>query len=133
MVLASWNCFICFSGQCSGFFLESLTPPHVGSLSLLYLNKTTTDRMVKCRTVYEFHTLWASAASAGTVLNASFMFLHNVLQCSTHGMCCLCIGSLIIMTVWQIALWVVQGIILFPSGEVRERSAEVLLVSWLLH
>lgn len=34
---------------------------------------------------------------------------------------CFCIGSLIIMTVWQIALSAVQGIILFPSGEVRQR------------
>lgn len=94
------------------------------------LATTTTDPKLKCKAACEFQTL---RASTGIVLNASFMFLHNVLQCSTHGMCCRCIGSSVIMIAWQIALWVVQGIILFPSGEVRERSAEILLVSWLLH
>lgn len=66
------------------------------------------------------------------MLNGSVMVLPDVLQCSAHGLCSLCIGSLIIMTVWQIALSAVQRIILLLSGEVRERSAEVLLVSSLL-
>lgn len=55
---------------------------------------------------------------------------HSV---STCGVCCLWIGSLIIMTVWQIALSVVQGIILLPSGEIREASTKVLLVFSFLH
>lgn len=62
------------------------------------------------------------------MLNVSFMVLHNVLQSSTRGICCLCIGSLIMMTVWQIVPSAVRRIILLPSGEVRETSMEVLLV-----
>lgn len=66
-------------------------------------------------------------------VNVSFMFLHNVLQCSTRGMCYLHIGGLIIMSVRQIVLSAVQGIILFPSGEGGNSSAEACLVFWLLN
>lgn len=65
--------------------------------------------------------------------NVSFMFLHNVLQCSTHGRCYLHIGGLIIMSVRQIVLSAVQGIILFPSGEGGSSSADACLVFWLLN
>lgn len=61
-------------------------------------------------------------------VNVSFMFLHNVLQCSTHGICYLDIGGLISMTVRQIVLSAVQGIILFPSGEGGNSSVEACLV-----
>lgn len=60
--------------------------------------------------------------------NVAFKLLHNVLQCSAHGICCLCIGNLSIMSIWQIVLSAIQGIILFPSGEAG-RSVGLCLVS----
>lgn len=86
----------------------------------LYLHHLSNQltQMLKCTTApMSLHTWWARARA---VLNVSFMVLHNVLQSYTHGICCLCVGSLITMTVWQIELSAVQRIILWPSGEVQK-------------
>lgn len=53
------------------------------------------------RTAYESACF---ASQSRVCVNGSFMFLHNVLHCSTHGICCLRIGGLIVMTVGQIVL-----------------------------
>lgn len=82
------------------------------------------------RTAYESACF---ARQAGFVLMYLFMFLHNVLQCSTHGICYLHIGGLIIMSVGQIVLSAVHGIILFPSGEGGSSSTEACRVFWLLN
>lgn len=89
--------------------------------------------LTKCWNSWLPMSLYTEWARTGTVFNVSFMVLHNVSQSSTRGLCCLCIGGSITMAVWQIAVSSLQRITLLPSGEGRETSTEVLLVSSLLH
>lgn len=115
---------ICYSGQSSGLFPESLMPTQSCFSFVLQFNH---GMLQDCLRV-------CMLCKAGRVRgNVSFMFLHNVLQCSTHGRCYLHIGGLIIMSVRQIVLSAVQGIILFPSGEGGSSSADACLVFWLLN
>lgn len=113
---------ICFSGQSSGLF------PVSDAYSERVLCRASVQPwnadVQGYRIAYEFACF---ARQAGFVL-MYLMFLHNVLQCSTHGMCYLHIGGLIIKNVGQIVLSAVQGIILFPSGKGGNSSAEACLV-----
>lgn len=94
------HCIIWISVGNAGRFSQSLTPVLVHYA----LSSSWKQPLTKCWNIW-LH-LWVCIpwARTGAGLNVSVLVLHKVSQCSTNGLCRLCMDSLMIMTVWQTAL-----------------------------